>query len=80
MQALQFPRGNIYQIVCQDGNQALRIQTNNPKEYDKARIVGAVPNSNDLGQLWMIEKVGLGEDEYEIVNCQSNFVWDEESS
>ena len=54
MQALQFPRGNIYQIICQDGNQALRIQTNNPNEYNKARIVGAPPNANDLGQLFMI--------------------------
>lgn len=26
----------------------------------------------------MIEKVGQGEDEFEIVNCASNFVWDEE--
>lgn len=80
MQALQFPRGNLYQIVCQDGNQAIRIATNNPGEYNKARIVGAAPNANDLGQLFMIEKVGLGEDEYEIVNCQSGFVWDEEGA
>jgi len=54
MQALQFPRGNIYQIICQDGNHALRIQTNNPNEYNKARIVGAAPNANDIGQLFMI--------------------------
>lgn len=77
MQALQFPRGNIYQIVSQEGNLALRIQTNNPNEYNKARIVGVPPNAHDLGQLFMIEKVGLGEDEFEIVNCQSNLVWDE---
>ena len=54
MQALQFPRGNIYQIICQDGNHALRIQTNNPNEYNKARIVGAAPNANDIGQLFMV--------------------------
>ena len=78
MQPLQFPRGNIYQIICQDGNQGLRIQSNNPNEYNKARIVGAQPNANDAGQLFMIEKVGAGDDEYEIVNCQSNLVWDEE--
>lgn len=78
MQALLFPRGNIYQIVSQDGNQALKIQAGNPKEYNKSRIVGTAPNNNDLSQLWMIEKVGHGEDEYEIVNGQSNLVWDEE--
>lgn len=78
MQALLFPRGNVYQVVCQDGNQALRIQANNWKEFDKSRVVGTAPNSNDLSQLWMIEKVGHGEDEFEIVNCQSNLVWDEE--
>lgn len=80
MQALSFPRGNIYQIVCQDGNQALRIQAGNPKEFNKSRVVGAIPNVNDLGQLWMVEKVGSGEDEYEIVNCLSNLVFDEEGS
>jgi hypothetical protein len=32
-----------------------------------------------MGQLFMIEKVGVAEDEFEIVNCQSNFVWDEEA-
>lgn len=45
MQALLFPRGNVYQIVSQDGNQALKIQANNPKEFDKSRVVGTAPNS-----------------------------------
>lgn len=77
-QALVFPRGNVYQIIAQDGNQALRIYSNNPQEYKSSRIIGTQPNQNDLGQLWMIEKVGAGDDEFEIVNCQSNLVWDEE--
>jgi len=77
---MQFPRGNIYQIICHEGNQALRIESNNPKDYDKSKIIGTQPNAHDLGQLWMIEKVGHGDDDYEIVNCQSNFVWDEEWS
>jgi hypothetical protein len=78
MQALQFPRGNLYQIISLDGNQALRIQTSDYKAYNKSRIVGAAPNVNDLSQIWMIEKVGLDEDQYEIVNGVSNLVWDEE--
>lgn len=77
---MQFPRGNIYQIISHEGNQALRIESNNPKDYDKSKIIGTQPNAHDLGQLWMIEKVGHGDDDYEIVNCQSNFVWDEEWS
>lgn len=59
---MQFPRGNIYQIICHDGNQALRIETNNHKDYNKARVIGTQPNQHDLGQLWMVEKVGQGED------------------
>jgi hypothetical protein len=78
MQALLFPRGNIYQLICQEGNQALKLQAGSPNDYNKSRIVGAAPNANDAGQLWMIEKVGHGEDEFEVVNCQSNLVWDEE--
>lgn len=78
MQALQFPRGNVYQIICQDGNLALRIQATDYKGYDKSRVVGVAPNANELSQLWMVEKVGLKDDEFEIVNCQSNLVWDEE--
>lgn len=54
MQALQFPRGNIYQIICQDGNQALRVQANDYKGFDKSRVVGTQPNTNELSQLWMI--------------------------
>jgi len=76
---IQFPRGNIYQIICQENNQALKIQTNNPHEYHRARVIAAAPNAHDMGQLFMIEKVGVAEDEFEIVNCQSNFVWDEEA-
>ena len=60
MQPLQFPRGNIYQIVCQDGNLALKIQSNNPHEYHRARVIGAPPNVHDMGQLFMVEKVGQG--------------------
>ena len=41
-------------------------------------MVGAQPNVNDPRQLWMIEKVGHKEDEFEIVNALSTLVWDEE--
>jgi len=78
MQPLQFPRGNLYQIICLDGNQALRIQAGDHKSFDKSRIVGTAPNENDLSQIWMIEKVGSGDDQFEIVNCVSNLVWDED--
>jgi hypothetical protein len=54
MQALAFPRGNIYQIICQDGNQALRIQATDNKDFNKSRVIGTAPNANELSQLWMI--------------------------
>lgn len=54
MQPIQFPKGNIYQIICQAGNLALKIQTNNRYEYNRARIIGAPPNVHDMGQLFMI--------------------------
>lgn len=64
MQVLAFPRGNIYTILCQDGQQALRIQADDPKQFNNARIVGTGYNPSDLNQLFMIEKVGLNDDEY----------------
>jgi len=79
MEALQFPRGNYYQIVCKNGNQALRIQENDPSKYEKSRITSAQPNAQDNSQIFMIEKVGQKDDEYEIVNCLSALVFDEES-
>jgi len=76
MQALVFPRGNLYQIISLDGNQALRIQSSDYKGFNKSRIIGTAPNANDLSQIWMIEKVGADDDQYEIVNGVSNLVWD----
>lgn len=79
MQALQFPRGNYYMIVCKAGDQALRMQENDHEKYEKSRVIGYQPNPSDNGQVFMIEKVGLGDDHYEIVNCVSALVFDEES-
>lgn len=62
MEALQFPRGNIYQIVSCENNQALSLQSKEPGQFKGSRIASTAPNANDLYQLWMIEKVGLGED------------------
>jgi hypothetical protein len=56
MQALQFPRGNIYQVICTESNQALATQS----VEAKSRVVGVAPNANDINQLWMVEKVGHG--------------------
>lgn len=78
MDALQFPRGNYYQIICKAGDAALKMQEGDPTKYEKSRIVSDKPNPNDNSQIFMIEKVGLGEDHYEIVNCLSTLVFDEE--
>lgn len=78
MDALQFPRGNYYQIICKAGDAALKIQESDPSKYEKSRIVSDKPNPQDNSQVFMIEKVGLGDDHFEIVNCVSALVFDEE--
>lgn len=78
MEALQFPRGNYYQIICKAGDQALRAAENDPGKSEKSRVVGAQPNPNDNFQVFMIEKVGHGDDEFEIVSAPSALVFDEE--
>lgn len=77
MDALQFPRGNYYMIICKAGDQALRVQENDPTKYEKSRVIGTQANPQDNGQIFMIEKVGLGNDQYELVNCVSTLVFDE---
>ena len=76
---MQFPRGNYYTIICKAGDMALRIQENDPSKYEKSRVIGTGLNPSDNGQVFMVEKVGLQDDHYEIVNCVSALVFDEES-
>ena len=78
MEALQFPRGNYYQIICKAGDQALTAQEADPSKFDKSRVVVAQPNPQDNFQIFMIEKVGQGEDHFEIVSCPTTLVFDEE--
>lgn len=54
MEALQFPRGNYYQIICKAGDQALRVQEIDSTKYEKSRVIGTQPNSQDDNQIWMI--------------------------
>lgn len=77
---MSFPLGTTYLIICaaNDGREAIRIQTTNPEEFRNARVIGAEPNPNDLAQLFMVEKTGLEDDTYEISNCISGNVFDEE--
>lgn len=54
MDALQFPRGNYYMIICKAGDQALRVQENDPTKYEKSRVIGTQANPQDNGQIFMI--------------------------
>ena len=74
---MEFPLGELY-IIVNSAEQALRIQSNTPEEFDNARVVACPPDGNDLGQFFMVEKTGMEEDSYEIVNCLSGNVFDEE--
>lgn len=56
----------------------MKISEADPTKYDKSQVSGTQPNENDNSQIWMIEKVGQGEDQFEFVNCQSALVFDEE--
>lgn len=62
MEALAFPRGNYYQILCKAGDQALRVQENDASKCEKSRISSTQQNAQDNNQIFMLEKVGLGED------------------
>jgi hypothetical protein len=79
MDSMSFPKGHYYVIICKAGDVALRIQENDHSKFEKSRVIQTPPNPNDNGQVWMVDKVGLGEDHYEIVNCMSGLVFDEES-
>lgn len=73
--AMQFPRGMLYLIVCKSNEQALRID--NIEKHDNSRVSSEVPNSQNLTQLFFIERIN--NDEFEIVNALSGFCFDEES-
>lgn len=67
-------------IICKASEEALRIQESDPVKYENSRIIGTQPNPQDNGQLFMIEKVGKKDDDYEFVNCISALVFDEEGN
>lgn len=58
MDAGQFQLGSYYLIICKAGDLALRIQNNDPTQYEKSRVISTQPNQQDNGQLFMIDKVG----------------------
>jgi hypothetical protein len=58
MQGSDFPGGCYYLIICKVGEQALRIQENDPTKFEKSRVISTPPNPQDIGQLFMVEKVG----------------------
>ena len=78
MDADQLLTSNYYIMVCKAGNLALRIQENDPNKFDKSRIISVEPNVQDVGQLFMVQKIGSGMDQYQIINCLSTFVFDQE--
>jgi hypothetical protein len=71
---MNFPRGNYYHLMCRVNDECLRIQETEPSKREKSRVVSAAPNPEDNTQLWMIEKVGPTESDYEVVNCLSTLV------
>lgn len=54
MEALTFPRGNYYQIICKAGDQALRVQENDASKCEKSRISSTQQNPQDNNQIFML--------------------------
>jgi len=77
MQALEFPRGNYYHILCKAGDIALKVQETDPNKFEKSRIASEKPYENDNNQLFMVEKIGQGQDQYEIVAGPTTLVFSE---
>lgn len=54
------------------------MQAKEATDFNESRVLGDYADENDNNQLFMVEKVGQSEDQFEIVNCLSGLVWDEE--
>jgi hypothetical protein len=78
MEALQFPRGNYYQIICKKDDAVMRVQEGDPTKFEKSRIEAGKSNREDNNQIFMIEKVKQDDDGYEIVSGPAALVFDEE--
>lgn len=50
------------------------MEESDPSKHSESRIIANLPNKDDNTQIWMVEKVGAGDDEYQIVNCLSTYV------
>ena len=80
MEALQFPKGEIYMIICKDADKAVSLAENDPSNYHKARLMNVDPNPQDMKQLFTIEQTSKKEDSFEFTCCAAGMVFDEEKN
>jgi hypothetical protein len=40
------------------------MEESDPSKHSESRIIANLPNKDDNTQIWMVEKVGAGDDEY----------------
>jgi hypothetical protein len=73
-EAMQFPRGTLYLIICKANEHALKIES--VDKHDNSRVNSTHPNPQDITQLFFIERIN--NDEFEVVNALSGFCFDEE--
>ena len=69
--------GNYYLIICKANDKALKIAAHNSDDYEGSRLDCDEPNENDLRQIFLLDNVNKKEDGWEIVNCLSSLVLDE---
>ena len=75
MQDNIFGKGNIYQIICKNSETALRIDC--VQSPLGSKISACNIDSQDITQLWLIDKVNNGKD-YELCNALSCYCLDDD--
>ena len=49
-------------LICKANDQALRVATADPEQYDGSRVDCDQANENDLRQIWLLDNVNKKED------------------
>lgn len=77
MDPIQLPRGIYYNIICKATEQAIKVEASNANDHYKSKIVGCKTNPQDNNQVFMIEKLDIYGNDYEIVSCPTDYVLEE---
>lgn len=51
-----------YLLICKANDQALRVSTQDPEQFEGSRVDCDKPNENDLRQIFLLDKVNKKDD------------------